>query len=143
MPHHESGANLHDQVGGEITDFVLDLAALGVPGAGVVAQPFFRKVREEWTRQRSVALRAAVASSGLGSLEDLMEKITEDPRLIPPVTRLLYAAGMNGHDRTLKAMGAALGRAVREPDAMAECELILTAIADLTQDHARTLQLLT
>jgi len=142
MPDSTDGANLPDQLGGEVADFVLEIVGAGIPGAGLVAQPLFRKVREEWTRHRSTALRAAVSTSGL-TLNDLRERITEDPRLIPLVTRLLYAAGMNGHDRTLKAMGAAFGRATREPDAMAECELILTAIADLTGDHARTLQLLT
>ncbi len=142
MPNSSDRAHPPEELGGEVTDFVLEIVGAGIPGAGLVAQPFYRKVREEWTRHRSTALRAAVSTSGL-TLNDLRERITEDPRLIPLVTRLLYAAGMNGHDRTLKALGAAFGRATREPDAMEECELILTAIADLTGDHARTLQLLT
>src|SRR5688572_11370444 len=51
----------------------------------------------------------------------------------PPVTIdqvLLYAAGMNGHDSTLRAMGGALGYAVRDRESVDECEIILGALAD-------------
>jgi len=56
MPDSTDGANLPDQLGGEVADFVLEIVGAGIPGAGLVAQPLFRKVREEWTRHRSTAL---------------------------------------------------------------------------------------
>jgi hypothetical protein len=39
---------------------------------------------------------------------------------------LLYAAGMNGYDVILRAMGV-LGDAVREPDLVSETAMILMA----------------
>jgi hypothetical protein len=93
-------------------------------------------------RHGSTALRAAEATSGL-SREDLAERIAEDPRLLPLVTRLLYVAGMNGHDGTLGAMGAVFGETVRNPNTVDEAELLLTALADLNDTHARVLRVMT
>jgi hypothetical protein len=99
------------------------------------------RIREEWGRNFSTALRAAEEVSKL-SREDLAEQLSSQPGLQPMVTRLLYAAGMNGHDATLRAMGMALGKAVREPDRHGECELILLALSDLNAAHTEMLQLL-
>jgi hypothetical protein len=44
---------------------------------------------------------------------------------VPLFTRLLYAAGMNGHDDVLEALGQAFGDAVREPSKVNEAEPIL------------------
>lgn len=65
------------------------------------------------------------------SREDLAEAIGENPQFVPLATRLLYAAGLNGHDETLRAMGTALGEALLNPNRLIDCELILTALADL------------
>jgi hypothetical protein len=69
------------------------------------------------------------------SREELGDAIADNPRLIPLVTRVLYAAGMNGHDRTLAAMAIALGDAVGDRDHLSEVELILAALADLGAEH--------
>jgi hypothetical protein len=50
---------------------------------------------------------------------------------------------MNGSDRPLAAMGAAVGDADRLRDALDECELILTSVADLTDSHTLVLLKLT
>jgi hypothetical protein len=71
--------------------------------------------------------------------EDIEEAIRTDPRLIPLMTRLLFAAGMNGHDRSLAAMGTAFGDAVRDRDSVDECELMLSSLTDLTDLHADVL----
>jgi hypothetical protein len=110
-----------------------------VPFGGVVAKWVGPNVRAEWRRLRSTALRAAEEASGL-SREDLAEQIAQDPRLVPLLTRLLYAAGQNGHDPTLRAMGAALGDAVRDRDRVDECDVILTALADLNAAHVLVLR---
>jgi hypothetical protein len=89
----------------------------------------------------STALRAAERVSGQ-TRKQLGEAIAEDPQLIPLATRVLYAAGMNGHDQTLAAMGRALGDAVRDRERIDEMELILTALADLGPAHVRLLQAL-
>lgn len=67
-----------------------------------------RSVTAEWRRNTSNALRAAEAASGR-SREDFAEWIKEDVRAIPLYLKVLWAAGMNGHDQTLRAMGAVLG----------------------------------
>lgn len=123
-------------------DLAGELTGSLVPGLGAPAKLMARRVLQEWRRNGSVALGAAERTSGL-TREEIGEAITEDPRLLPLATRLLYAAGMNGHDRTLAAMGAAFGDAVRSREALDECELILTSLADLTDFHTRVLLKLT
>lgn len=130
-----------DSLGGAALEGLAALGGVAFPGLGVVSQFMFRTVRREWERNTSTALKAAVAAAGM-SREELAEKIAGDPRLVPLATRLLYAAGMNGHDRTLRAMGGAFGSTVRDRDSIDECELILTALADLTDNHGYVLQLL-
>jgi len=142
MPDRSTAGDFAEEVGGEAFEFVLDLVGAAVPGTGVLGRRLLSKVREERTRRQSRALKMAEQRSGL-SREDLAEKIVEEPQLIPLVTRLLHAAGMNSHDQTLDALGAAFGRAVAEADSRDECGLILIALADLTEDHTRTLLRLT
>lgn len=121
--------------GGKVAaDFAAELTGLILPGFGTTAKWLTGQVSREWGRNRSAALYAAECASGL-TREELGAAIAEDPRLVPLVTRLLHAAGMNGHDRTLEAMGAAFGDAVRHRDAIDECELILSSLADLTDAH--------
>lgn len=50
--------------------------------------------------------------SGLGSTEDLAAAIADRPQMIPLLTRVLFAAGMNGYDEVLEVLGAAVGTAV-------------------------------
>lgn len=123
-------------------DLAGDLGGLaGVPLLGTGAKLVARALRTEWTRNRSVALRAAEETSGL-TREDLCEQISEDPNLVPLLTRLLHAAGQNGHDRTLRAMGLAFGDAIRDRGRIDECEAILTSLADLGSTHVQVLELL-
>jgi hypothetical protein len=142
MPDRSTAGDFVEEVGGEALEFALDLVGAAVPGTGVLGRRLLSKVREERTRRQSRALKIAEQRSGL-SREGLAEKIAEEPQLVPLVTRLLHAAGMNGHDQTLDALGAAFGRAVAERESRDECELILVALADLTEDHTRTLLRLT
>ena len=85
-----------------------------IPGVGPLLAPLakraFKSIREEWARNSSKALRAAERISGM-SREELSDRISDDPRLIPLVTRVLYAAGMTGQDTILRALGTALGDA--------------------------------
>jgi hypothetical protein len=97
-----------------------------VPGLERLSQ----KMREETARRRSVALRAAESLAGC-SREDLADQITADPRLVPLLTRVLFAAGMNGHDETLGLMGASLGLAISTRERLDEAELVLDAIERL------------
>ncbi|MGZ4606448.1 MAG: hypothetical protein ACXVXV_09935, partial [Blastococcus sp.] len=86
-------------------------------------------------------LAAAETSSGMRR-EDLAEAIADDARLIPLVTRLLHAAGENGYDDTLKAMGRAFGEAVRDREKVDDAHLVLAALADLGERHARVLRVM-
>lgn len=113
-----------------------------VPGGSLVSGPIARlakAARQEHGRRRSVAIAAAVDMSGLGSPEDLAEAIAEDPDLIPLLTRVLYAAGMNGYDEVLETLGAAVGSAVADRSRVDEVSMILTALENLTRLHIQVL----
>jgi len=124
-------------------DFVEGIVSL-IPMAGPLAAPLARRlsraVRAEHARNFSVAIKAAERMSGR-TREQLAEAIEEDPRLVPMVTRLLYAAGMTGQEESLWLMGAAFGDAVREPDKLDEAEMILSAMTDLRAHHVQVLRL--
>ncbi len=84
--------------------------------------------------------------SGL-SRNDLEELLEEDPALTPLYLRVLWAAGMNGHDETLRAMGATLGEAVRSRDcddaeSIADADQALLGMSRLTPRHFRVLRFL-
>jgi hypothetical protein len=142
MPDRARSDDLVDELAGSAVEWLAGVAGVAVPAVGPVTRRLAVKVREEALRNRSTAIRAAEEASGL-SREDLAEAIAADPRLVPLATRLLYAAGMNGYDRTLRGMGRAFGEAVRNRDSLEECELILTSLDGLTDTHARVLLLMT
>lgn len=132
----DTSERLIEDMTASATDWLLTL-----PFAGTAMGRMMRAVCAEWARNGSKALAVAQTVSGL-SREDLAESIAHSPELIPLHTRLLYAAGMTGHDATLRAMGAVFGDAVKNPDQINECELILAALTDLTPAHTRLLQML-
>jgi hypothetical protein len=108
---------------------------------GPLAERLADGLAKEWERNRSVAFRAAERASGR-SREDLEDDINNVPGVIPLTIRLLWAAGMNGYDATLKGMGATLGHAVRDPRRIGEAELILAAMADFGPNHRAVLEAL-
>lgn len=116
-----------------------------IPFVGPLMAPFAKlgaqRISREWARKNSVALRAAERSSGM-TREDLADKLSEDPRLIPLVTRVLFAAGMTGKDTILRALGTALGDAVRDPDNIDEAELLLISMTNLRTQHLVILEIL-
>jgi hypothetical protein len=119
-----------------------EAAGAFAPGFGALLDHvLLGPLRAEWQRNGSKALRAAEAASGL-TREAFQERLTADPAMQPLLTRLLFSAGMNGHDPTLAAMGAALGACMREAARLDECALILAALADLNASHTTMLQLL-
>lgn len=111
------------------------------PGTGPVARRALTAVSREWSRNHSTALRAAETSSGL-SREQLTDLLDENPAFVPLSVRLLYAAGMNGYEPTLKAMGAVFGHAVADPSRMDECTVILSSLTDLSAAHVAVLRLI-
>ena len=95
----------------------------------------------EVNRNRSTVLRLAEQAAGI-SREDLAERIAEQPQLVPLVVRVMYAAGMNGHDSTLLLLAGYLGSALADDDEIDDAELMISAIADLTERHIHVLALL-
>lgn len=110
-----------------------------VPGSGPITRRLLQTVKGEWSRNRSTALRMAEEISGR-SREDLAEEVVRRPELVPLVTRLLYEAGMTGHDQMLKTMGAAFGRSIAEPEQFDECEAILIGVALLRPEDVQVLR---
>lgn len=117
-----------------------------IPGIGWLMAPLARglsrSIREETKRNTSKALRAAERISGMNR-EELSDRISENPRLVPLVTRVLYTAGMTGQDTILKALGTALGEAVRNSEKIDEAELLLVGMADLREYHIDILKNMT
>ena len=107
----------------------------------VFAKRGTKEIRQEWARNSSKALRAAERMSGL-SREDLTDRICENPRLIPLVVRVLYTAGMTGQDTILRALGTALGDAVRDPEKVDEAELLLIGMTNLRRHHIVILEIM-
>jgi hypothetical protein len=108
---------------------------------GPLAKRAAESVAREWERNRSVALRAAARAADM-SREDLEDAIATVPGVIPLTVRLLWAAGMNSHDATLKGMGRTLGHAVRDPGLIGEAQLVITAMADFGPNHRAVLEAL-
>jgi hypothetical protein len=126
----ETDDNLTDDLVAGTTELIPFVGSIAAP----VAKRFSKKVREEWARNHSKALRAAERISEM-SREDLADRISEDPRLIPLAVRVLYAAGTTGQDAILRALGTALGEAVLDPEKIDEVELLLIGMADLRKQH--------
>jgi hypothetical protein len=117
-----------------------------IPVVGPVLAPLGKRawesIRDEWAKNHSKALRAAERVSGM-SREDLADRISENPRLIPLAVRVLYTAGMTGQDTILQALGTAFGDAVRDPEKIDYVELLLIGIADLREYHIVILRIMT
>jgi hypothetical protein len=117
-----------------------------IPFGNSLGQMLMRPLRREWARNTSLAIKAAERSSGL-SREDLAEWVDTDPRAVPLYMKVLWAAGMNGHDATLRAMGAVLGQAAmaskaQDDESFEDAELALHAMADLGPRHFTVLSAL-
>lgn len=136
----EDGEHLSDELAGDAGNFLLPV------GGGALSKWLWRPVREEWERNASKALRAAENASGM-TREDLAELVENDPRAMPLYLQILWAAGMNGHDKTLRAMGAVFGHAAdasarNDDEGFEDAELALRAMAGLGRRHFRVLSVL-
>lgn len=132
---HVSDADWRDEAGAGAISLVPFIGPL-------LADPARRligAVRAEYARNHSVALRAAEVTSGL-TREELAERIATHPRLIPVLTRVLFAAGMTGQDEILDALGAALGAAAAAPEQVDDVELLLIGLQDLRRQHVTVLR---
>lgn len=129
-----------------VDEVASEVAGALLPGAGPIVSWMSSGVRQEWQRLTSRALKAAELTSGRRR-EDLEEIFEQSPTLTPLYMRVLWAAGMNGHDKTLRAMGAVLGGAVRASDAgesesVEDVDQALMAMSGLTPRHFRALRFL-
>lgn len=120
-----------------------DALALAMPFGNTVGQRVAGTIRREWGRLTSNAISAAERVSGLPR-EDIQEWIEQEPHAMPLYLKVLWAAGMNGYDTTLQAMGAVLGEAARasadhDEEAFARAELALQAMSNLGPTHFRVL----
>ncbi|WP_139175426.1 hypothetical protein [Nocardioides lianchengensis] len=134
-----SEENLKDRLAGEA------LGAL-VPGTSTIGEKAAGLVRQEWARLTSRALKVAEEHSGL-TREEFTDWVEAEPRAVPLYMKVLWAAGMNGHDATLRAMGAVLGEAAnatarKDEEGFTRAELALQAMTDLGPLHFRVLAVL-
>lgn len=127
-------------------DLASDLIGDLIPFGQTIGKRLVRPVVAEWKRNRSVALRAAETASQM-TREQLADWVANDPAAIPLYMKVLWAAGMNGHDPTLRAMGTVLGHAAKASEAgrdeeMDDAELALRAMSDLVPKHFKILGVL-
>jgi hypothetical protein len=126
-------------------DLAADVLGVLLPVAGqTIGTRLGATLRREWRRNTSVALSAAERESGLPR-EDLEELIADDEQLMPLYLRVLVAAGLNGHEQTLRAMGAVLGHAAgasREgrQETLGDAARVLRAMEDLDPLHFTVLR---
>lgn len=127
-------------------DLIPALVAGGLdllPGGGllgVLGERGAKRVIEEWQRNRSWALKQAVARAGL-SREDLQQLLDESPQVIPLLIRTLHAAGMTGQDKTLKLLAGFLGDALADVSKVGAVETLIGAIQNLTEHHIKVLEI--
>jgi hypothetical protein len=136
------------------SDVALSVIVSGVSGAlpifggfvEPIAENILQKAKEEWTRNHSKALEVAQRAAGL-ERDQLGEAIANNPSLIPLYVRILYAAGMNGHDEVLRTIGTLFGGAVKEvldsdTYSLDYLEAILSSLDGLGPIHFRILHAL-
>lgn len=133
------GSNLAAEVVSEVVGAIL-------PGTGALTKRATEAVQREWRRNHSVALRAAERVSGM-SREELDDTLLSSRTALPLYTYVLWAAGQNGHDQTLRAMGAVLGTAAQSVrndnlDSLADAEDTLRAMSSFTTRHFEVLHYL-
>ena len=137
----------HPSVPTERDDLLPELAAGlldELPGGGVLrvlGARISRAVLEEWRRNCSLTLRIATEHAGM-SREDVAEALEREPKLAPLFVRVLYASGMNGHDKTLKLLAGFLGEALADVTRIDDVALMLSVIADFSEHHIKILELL-
>jgi len=74
-----------------------------------------------------------------------MEFVEENPRGVPMYLLILHAAGTNGYEETLRAMGAVFGAAANsaklgDVSEVERADAALRAMSDLTPQHFRALK---
>ena len=127
-------------------DLLPELAGAAVdslPGGallGVLLDRATRAVQSEWRRNLSVSIRIATTHAGMDRA-DLDELLEREPRLVPLFVRVLYAAGMNGCDKTLKLLGGFLGEALADTSQIDDVSLMLSAVENMTEHHVKVLEI--
>lgn len=109
------------------------------PILGPIAGWLTKQSQIELQRHFSTAIRAASRESGM-TREEIEEAVSANPALLPLYVRFLYAAGMNGSEETLAALGVGLGVAVKAvlngDDVQAEqMALVLKALDGMSSRH--------
>jgi hypothetical protein len=123
----------------DVVEFTARFVADLVPGANYVFDRIMPLVRDEHARRTSKALRVARQISGLDD-EHLADAIRTRPELIPLFVKILNAAGSSGQDHVIDLLGARLGEAVKNADALQEKELLALALDGLTNGHISLLR---
>lgn len=117
-----------------------------VPGAGPFMRLVTLKVVRAVRRRRSKCLRVACDQAGM-SRRELKNALRANPETMPLLTQVLWSAGMNGHDETIRHLGVLLGIAAGDArqgdtEAFTRCEHALKSMRDFDPWHARVLRVL-
>jgi hypothetical protein len=116
------------------------------PFTGLIAGEISKALRMRIARNASVAIAAAEAIARM-SRDELGRAIADNPELVPLYVRILYAAGMNGSEKVLVAMGIFLGKAINDvkkgnTEFGDEAELVLKSLDNLSTIDFKILEIL-
>ena len=120
-------------------EFAGDLASIVLPGSGSTVTRMFNAVRNEWSTNRSAALKAAERTAGLYAKTSLSGS---NPVQSWYRSSLGFSGRltMTGQGPLLEAMGAAFGAAVDDLPHVEDYELILGGLRNLRGDDVRILR---
>lgn len=132
------------ETGKAVRSTLTEIASSVMPGTGWLTERLLDRVAREHAQRASEALRVAETASGM-SREELADLLDRQPELVPLYLQVLYAAGMNGHEQVLRAMGAAMGLAAAaarsgDRDLFDDIELVLRTMKDFTPRQFQVLQ---
>ena len=101
-------------------------------------------VAAEWNRKSSVVADTALQGSGLDDPEEFCRKLTDDPEVIAPAQKVLFAASVTGSHRKLRALGTLLGEvAGRRRDKLDETNLLIGTLSELEGPHVVVMHVIT
>lgn len=115
----------------------------GIPFIGGALTPAAERGLEqlfaERRRNSSRLLAMACQKAGM-SREDLSDRIRESPKLLGLTTRILFTAGMSGHDEVIHILAGFLGDALADPAKTDDAEVFVGAMTQIGGRHVQVLE---
>ncbi|MGH8893237.1 MAG: hypothetical protein ACRDWY_08030 [Actinomycetes bacterium] len=115
----------------------------GVPIIGGALEPAAERGLEQLLAERrrnSSRLLEMACQRARMSREDLTDLILESPETLGLTTRILYTAGMNGHDEVIQILAGFLGDALADPAKTDDVQAFVGAMTQISGRHIQVLE---